>query len=135
MWTSTTAVETVRHRNFCFSGPSSLSPLRRTSISKQFSTSFSPSVAKIETGDLLNAHTAYIAIGSNIGNRLLHIKRALALLDNSESLQGDHANQITSTPCKVIDTSFLYESQPMYVLEQNPFFNAVCKASTDILSI
>ena len=55
----------------------------------------------------------YIALGSNIGDRVGTIERALKTLDS----HGVH----------IRDVSGLYESEPMYVLEQPQFLNAVCK--------
>lgn len=55
----------------------------------------------------------YIALGSNLGNRLHTIEQALNHLEKS----GVH----------VLDVSSLYESEPMYVQEQPQFLNAVCK--------
>jgi hypothetical protein len=59
-------------------------------------------------------HTAVVALGSNLGDRADFLWRAL------DALRADPG-------CDVVDTSFLYESQPMYVVDQQPFLNAVCK--------
>jgi dihydroneopterin aldolase/2-amino-4-hydroxy-6-hydroxymethyldihydropteridine diphosphokinase/dihydropteroate synthase len=58
----------------------------------------------------------YIGLGSNIGNRIENIENALDLLEKNG--------------CKVKDTSFLYESKPMYLIDQPMFLNAVCLIST-----
>ena len=55
----------------------------------------------------------YIALGSNLGNRLETIEKALSVLES----HGIH----------VQDVSALYESEPMYVEDQPQFLNAVCK--------
>jgi dihydroneopterin aldolase / 2-amino-4-hydroxy-6-hydroxymethyldihydropteridine diphosphokinase / dihydropteroate synthase len=55
----------------------------------------------------------YIALGSNLGDRLGTIEQALNLLETSK--------------IRVQDVSGLYESEPMYVQEQPQFLNAVCK--------
>lgn len=55
----------------------------------------------------------YIALGSNLGDRIGVFERALKLLETS----GIH----------VSDISGLYESEPMYVQDQPQFLNAVCK--------
>ena len=57
--------------------------------------------------------TAYIAIGSNIGNRISWIERALVLLKQP-------GNGIT-----VKRTSSLWETEPMYVTDQGKFLNGV----------
>lgn len=61
--------------------------------------------------------TAYIAFGSNIGDRVDNINKAFALLESECS-------------CVVMDTSFLYETPPMYYTEQPAFLNGVCKVMT-----
>lgn len=55
-----------------------------------------------------------LGIGSNLGNRVVNLTNALKELDASGST-------------KVIDTSFLYESEAMYVEDQAKFLNAVVK--------
>jgi dihydroneopterin aldolase / 2-amino-4-hydroxy-6-hydroxymethyldihydropteridine diphosphokinase / dihydropteroate synthase len=55
----------------------------------------------------------YIALGSNLGNRLETIERALSVFES-------HGIQVE-------DVSGLYESAPMYVEDQPQFLNAVCK--------
>src|SRR5690606_685432 len=61
-------------------------------------------------------HVAYVALGSNVGNRAQTIEKALQMLDGSG--------------IKVGKTSSLYETEPMYVEEQPRFLNGVCQAST-----
>ncbi|GAA5808399.1 hypothetical protein MFLAVUS_001790 [Mucor flavus] len=63
--------------------------------------------------------TAYIAFGSNIGDRVDNINKAFALLEKECS-------------SVVLDTSFLYETPPMYYLEQPAFLNGVCKIATSL---
>ena len=58
-------------------------------------------------------HEVYIALGSNLGDRLATLQQALRALDSSG--------------IRVLDVSCLYESEPMYVEEQPQFLNAVCK--------
>jgi dihydroneopterin aldolase/2-amino-4-hydroxy-6-hydroxymethyldihydropteridine diphosphokinase/dihydropteroate synthase len=55
----------------------------------------------------------YIALGSNLGDRLGNFDKALKMLQK-EGLE-------------ILDVSGLYESEPMYVEEQPRFLNAVCK--------
>jgi dihydroneopterin aldolase len=59
-------------------------------------------------------HVAYLAMGSNMGDRLGHIKSALKQLDECGS-------------SRVVETSFLYESEPMYVEDQAKFMNGAVK--------
>lgn len=58
---------------------------------------------------------AYIAFGSNLGDKLANVNRALDLLHS------------TSSDCQVIETSFLYDSKPMYMGAQDNFLNGVVK--------
>ena len=60
---------------------------------------------------------AYIALGTNVGNREANIKAALGLLKEK---------------VKVTSTSALYETKPMYVEKQGWFLNAAVKIQTDM---
>lgn len=59
------------------------------------------------------SHRAFIALGSNVGDRIEMIEKAC--------LELDRAN------IKVKRTSSLFETEPMYVLDQAPFMNGVCE--------
>ena len=56
---------------------------------------------------------AYIGIGTNLGDRVKKIHQAIRLLQ--------------AKGVKLLDTSFLYETAPMYVLDQPSFLNACLK--------
>lgn len=58
-------------------------------------------------------HKAYIALGSNLGNRIGMIERA--------------CSEMNRVGVKVKRTSSLFETAPMYVLDQEPFLNAACE--------
>ena len=62
--------------------------------------------------------TAYIALGSNKGNRQENLKKAVELIESDEN-------------CRVISKSFVYETKPFGYLEQNNFLNAVVSVETD----
>ncbi|KAI9307342.1 Dihydropteroate synthase-like protein [Cunninghamella echinulata] len=62
-------------------------------------------------------HTAFIAMGSNMGDRVGNIYQALDLLEKECS-------------SVVVDTSYLYETPPMYHTDQPVFLNGVCKINT-----
>lgn len=62
-------------------------------------------------------HTAFIALGSNMGNRAGYLHAAL----------DDMSSYLT-----VVETSHLYETIPMLVTDQPLFLNAVCKVSTPL---
>lgn len=58
-------------------------------------------------------HRAFIALGSNVGDRIEMIEQACHELDR--------------VGIKVKRTSSLFETAPMYVLDQDPFINGVCE--------
>lgn len=59
--------------------------------------------------------TAYIALGSNLGDRISWIEKACKEMD--------------ARGIKVKRTSSLYETEPMYVLDQDSFVNGACEVS------
>ncbi|EWC47229.1 hypothetical protein DRE_03348 [Drechslerella stenobrocha 248] len=63
-------------------------------------------------------HDVFIAFGSNLGNKFILIKDALA--------------ELNKRGINVTKTSSLYESQPMYVEDQDTFLNGVCQAQTTL---
>lgn len=63
-------------------------------------------------------HLAVIALGSNIGNRAQSIDLAVKALAED------------SPDCRLIDTSFLYETAPMYFTKQPKFLNGACRIAT-----
>lgn len=63
---------------------------------------------------------AYIALGSNVGNRLEMIEKACQALNEDADIA-------------VIRTSCLYETEPMYVEEQARFLNGACEVCTSQL--
>lgn len=63
----------------------------------------------------LSRVTAYIAFGSNMGNRIDWIEQA--------------CNEMTEQGIKILRTSSLWETDPMYVLNQDKFVNGVCEVS------
>ncbi|WVQ71053.1 dihydropteroate synthase [Cryptococcus sp. DSM 104548] len=60
----------------------------------------------------------FIAVGGNIGDTVSNIKTAVGLLQEGG--------------CKLIGTSRLYESAPMYVEDQDRFVNGVIEISTSL---
>ncbi|KAI9030987.1 Dihydropteroate synthase-like protein [Phycomyces nitens] len=65
------------------------------------------------------ANTAFIALGSNVGDRVNNIYQALDLLERECS-------------SIILDTSFLYETPPMYYTDQPAFLNGACKVATSL---
>ncbi|KAF7292863.1 Folic acid synthesis protein [Mycena indigotica] len=67
-----------------------------------------------------------LAIGSNLGDRFYNVELALRLLEAPQHLGFD------SSFATVVDTSFLYETAPMYVTEQPSFLNCACLIHTNL---
>ena len=63
------------------------------------------------------SHSAFIALGSNIGNRAGYLHTALDAMSSYAS---------------IVETSHLYETVPILVTDQPLFLNAVCKVSTHL---
>ncbi len=59
--------------------------------------------------------TAYIALGSNLGDRIGWIEKA--------------CNEMDARGIRVKKTSSLWETEPMYVLDQDRFVNGACEVS------
>lgn len=66
-------------------------------------------------------HTAYIGLGSNLEDRLQYLKDAIFLLDDCKDI-------------KVIDTSSIYETDPVGYENQANFLNMVVKITTNLSS-
>ncbi|KAI3331346.1 Dihydropteroate synthase [Ustulina deusta] len=62
--------------------------------------------------------TAYIALGSNLGDRVAMIEQACREMD--------------ARGVKVKRTSSLWETEPMYVLDQDRFVNGACEVETEL---
>lgn len=57
-----------------------------------------------------------IALGSNVGNKIEEIEKACRAIDEDPDM-------------RIVDTSFLYETKPMYVEDQESFMNGACEVS------
>lgn len=62
--------------------------------------------------------TAYIALGSNLGDRIGWIEKA--------------CNEMDARGIRVRRTSSLWETEPMYVLDQDRFVNGACEVETTL---
>lgn len=67
-------------------------------------------------------HTAYISLGTNLGDRSENLAAALRLLQDQEEVQLE-------------EWSSLYETEPVGYLEQNPFLNMVISVSTSLTAL
>ncbi|KAJ6498177.1 Dihydropteroate synthase-like protein [Mycena vitilis] len=85
--------------------------------------------ARDEGSNPKSTHTAVLALGSNLGDRFHNIELALRLLEAPETVLGPSDENIT---VDVVDTSFLYESAPMYVTDQPSFINCACIIETNL---
>ncbi|KAH9000544.1 Dihydropteroate synthase [Lactarius hatsudake] len=74
---------------------------------------------------------AAIALGSNLGDRFANIEAALRLLERPKDFSPPQEPG-TSLRLTVVNTSFLYESAPMYVTDQFSFLNCACVIKTTI---
>ncbi|PWY74550.1 folic acid synthesis protein [Aspergillus sclerotioniger CBS 115572] len=63
-------------------------------------------------------HRAFIAFGSNVGDRIEMIEAACRELERAS--------------IRIRRTSSLFETAPMYVLDQDPFINGVCEVETSL---
>jgi len=61
--------------------------------------------------------TVYLALGSNIGNRRENLSEAVQLLNKTLT---------------VIESSIIYETDPVGYLQQDKFLNAVLRCQTDL---
>nr|OQO23752.1 hypothetical protein B0A51_09254 [Rachicladosporium sp. CCFEE 5018] len=60
-----------------------------------------------------------IALGSNMGDRIGEIEKACRAIDADPDM-------------RIVDTSCLYESEPMYVEDQDRFINGACEIETTL---
>lgn len=75
-------------------------------------------------------YRVYLAVGSNLGDRFANIRKALQLL-----LRNDHDEDraLAPTPLlRLVRTSFLLETAPMYVTDQPAFLNGAVAMETNL---
>ncbi|KAI7246229.1 folic acid synthesis protein [Hortaea werneckii] len=63
--------------------------------------------------------SVYVALGSNVGDRLEAIEAACRAIDEDQEM-------------RILSTSALYETEPMYVENQERFLNGVCEIRTEL---
>lgn len=68
-----------------------------------------------------NDHVVYVALGSNVGDRIAMLELACRELDRYG--------------IRVVRTSAIYETEPMYLQEQRPFINGVCEVCRSWLTL
>ncbi|KAJ7594253.1 Dihydropteroate synthase-like protein [Mycena floridula] len=83
-----------------------------------------------------STHKVAIALGSNLGDRFCNIESALQLLETPKDLleagECPEGLDYDTIFVAVIDTSFIYESSPMYVTDQPNFINCACLVETNL---
>lgn len=62
--------------------------------------------------------SVYMSLGSNIGDRESNLRKAVNLINTNPFIN-------------IIKVSSIYETEPMYVKDQNNFYNIVLKAEVD----
>lgn len=67
------------------------------------------------TGGTQRAGTAYIALGSNLGDRVANIEQACRAMEERD--------------VRIKRTSSLWETEPMYYADQGRFVNGACEVS------
>ncbi|KAJ7216570.1 Dihydropteroate synthase-like protein [Mycena pura] len=77
-------------------------------------------------------HTVALALGSNLGDRFYNLELALRLLEVPRSVLGSKDEDASLV---VVNTSFMYETAPMYVTDQPSFINCACMIETNLLPI
>ena len=68
----------------------------------------------------MSSNQSFIAIGSNIGDRVANVQTALKMMQSSLGIDF------------IESTGFLYESAPMYLTDQPAFLNTCCKIRTSL---
>lgn len=81
------------------------------------------SLFRITTRKLSFAHTSYLALGSNIGNRFRNINRAVSLLKDYADIKVVSTSQVYKNPC--------LDSSNNIVGGENEFLNGVVKIETN----
>ena len=89
--------------------------LKHVSQHQNFSTAHRNAFNARMNPDSPPMHRAYIALGSNVGERVEMIEKACKEMERAH--------------IRVKRTSSLFETAPMYVLDQDPFMNGVCEVS------
>lgn len=86
-------------------------------MSASFTAKAGDAATQLINGSDQGWHVAAIALGSNVGDRFGNIEAAVKLLSEAEG-------------CRLVDTSFLYETEPKYFVDQPRFINGACRIAT-----
>lgn len=72
-------------------------------------------------------YRVFLAVGSNLGDRFQNIARALDMLCDPSFDKSSHL------PSRLVRTSFLHSTAPMYVTDQPQFLNGAVEIQTDLM--
>ncbi|KAL4880732.1 Dihydropteroate synthase-like protein [Aspergillus karnatakaensis] len=92
-------------------------PLKPSFPTRHFSNG-RPAQLKTTMDAFKPSHRAFIALGSNVGERVEMIEKACLEMDRAG--------------IRVLRTSSLFETAPMYYLDQEPFMNGACEVETTL---
>ncbi|KDQ56667.1 hypothetical protein JAAARDRAFT_58960 [Jaapia argillacea MUCL 33604] len=109
-----------------------LADYQRSPVSNNTTATSIPTLASLlsnisSDGTRDGLHKVAIALGSNLGDRFANIELALRLLEQPSLLGGLSAEEVA-----IVDTSFMYETEPMYVEDQPHFVNCACLIETNL---
>lgn len=145
MYAKYPAVQISRSRSDFFlpngtSRSSSTAAASSLSASMMSSASFGTTVSTADSGSTAGTeamlagtsavHSVVLGIGSNMGERMANIGRALKEIERISVIDGGEQG---GEKTRVVDTSFLYESEAMYIVDQAKFLNAVIQVRHDAL--
>ena len=88
---------------------------------------FSSSIGHVDVSSDDSLHRAYVAVGSNLGDRYENIASALQLLCDS-GWQPESSDEVV----RLVQTSYLHETVPMYLTDQPTFLNGVVEIVTNL---
>ena len=77
-------------------------------------------------------YRVFVAVGSNLGNRYQNIANAIQFLCSSYDDIDDSNGSKNSDATRLLRTSYLHETAPMYVTDQPPFLNGVIEIETKL---
>jgi 2-amino-4-hydroxy-6-hydroxymethyldihydropteridine diphosphokinase len=77
-------------------------------------------------------HRVFVAVGSNLGDRFQNIASAISLLCDPDFDGVDGDDVALSPPARLMRTSFLHETAPMYVTNQPAFLNGALEIETNL---
>ena len=78
-------------------------------------------------------YRAFLGVGSNMGDKFRNIQRGLELLCQSD--HSESTSQSASGLVRLVRTSFLYQTAPMYVTDQPSFLNGALEVETNLTPV